>query len=364
MLNRLFEKRDDRVQQMLVSRGLVPMSSVSSSISEKESLAHSAVWSCVWLIADLLSTLPLKVYRTAGGKAVELPTTPSLFSSPSIEVSPIDWVSQHVTSLLMRGNAYGVVTSRDSMGWPTSIENVSPDVVRVSRDDKGKRTYRIGTRTVDASEVFHVIGRPWAGLPFGLSVIEYAARNIRLGLSTEKFGSDFFDSGGHPTGVLSTERDVSSEQAEAVKDRFVTATSGRGVVVLGQDLKYSPLQITPNESQFLETIAASDVTVARWFGVPPELIAAASSGQSITYANLNDRMRSLLIFALNPWLARLEYAYTTLLPRPQYVKFTTGGMLRADITTRYAAYKTGIDAGFLTVDEVRAYEDLPPIGGQ
>jgi len=364
MLSRLFEKRaTETLTQLLDSRGVRTATGLGP-IGEREALTHSAVWSCVWLIADLLSTLPLKVFRQVEGSAVEVSPLPSLFGSPSIEVSSLDWVSQHVTSLLLRGNAYGLVTARDQAGWPTAIENVSPDVVRVARDADGKRTYRVGSHDVDQSDIFHVIGRPWPGLPYGLSVIEFAARNIRLGLATEKFGSDFFAGGAHPTAILSTTKDVDAVQARAVKDRFKTATGSRDVVVLGQDLKYSPLQISPNESQFLETIDASAVTVARWFGVPPELIAASSSGQSVTYANLNDRMRSLLTFALNPWLERLQRAYSSLLPRPQYVRFATGGMLRADTASRYASYKLAIDAGFMTVDEVRSLEELPPLGGQ
>lgn len=362
MLSRLFERRYASISDLVGTFG-TRSSSVTGPVGEREALTHSAVWSCVWLIGDLLSTLPLKAFRTAQGRTVELDTLPSVFASPSIEVSAVDWVSQHVTSLLLRGNAYGVVTRRDAAGWPTAIENVSADVVRVSRDADGRRNYKIGSSAVDSSDVFHVIGRPWPGLPYGLSVIEFAARNIRLGLATEKFGSDFFAGGAHPTAILSTTKDVDAVQARAVKDRFKTATGSRDVVVLGQDLKYSPLQISPNESQFLETIDASAVTVARWFGVPPELIAASSSGQSVTYANLNDRMRSLLTFALNPWMKRLEDAYTALIPRPQYVKFGVGGMLRADQKTRYESHKLAIEAGFMTVDEVRALEELPPLGG-
>lgn len=365
MLGRLLERRSgESLTQILGAPSGRTRVGSAASMSESEALKHSAVWSCVWLIADLLSTLPLRVFRQASEKTVEVSPLPSLFATPSVEVSLLDWVSQHVTSLLLRGNAYGVVTARDGLGWPTSIENVSPDVVGVSRNSAGQRVYRVGSVQVDASDMLHIVGRPWAGLPVGLSVIEFAAKNIRLGLATQQFGSDFFDNGAHPTGLLSTSKDVNEAQAAAAKDRFRAAVGAREPVVLGQDLKYSALQIAPNESQFLETIAASDVTIARWFGVPPELIAASNSGQSVTYANLNDRMRSLLIFALNPWLERLQRAYSSLLPRPQYVRFATGGMLRADNASRYASYKLAIEAGFMTIDEVRALEELPPLGGQ
>ncbi len=358
MLAKLFERRSASIAEVLGMRRAATSS--SGPISEQQSLTHSAVWACVWLISDLISTLPLKVFRDADGRTVEIPT-PSLFASPSIEVSQLDWVSQHVTSLLLRGNAYGVVTARDRLGWPTAIENVNADAVRVTRSKDGQLVYRIGRSTLDQSEVLHIIGRPWAGLPVGLSVIDFAARNIKLGLEVEKFGADFFGAGAHPTGVLTTPRDVTAEAAAAAKDRFKAAVGARDVVVLGQDLKFSQMQINPDDSQFLETLGANAATVARWFGVPPELVSASVSGQSVTYANLNDRMRSLLIFALNPWVERMQRAYTQLLPRPQYVKFSTGGLLRADIETRYRTYAQGLSSGFLTVDEVRGWEELPPL---
>jgi HK97 family phage portal protein len=360
MLSRLFERRSETLTELVGRHGT--RSGGVTHVSESQALAHSAVWSAVWLIADLLSTLPVKVYRSSGGRPVEA-STPTVLASPSIEVGTVDWISQHITSLLLRGNAYGIVTTRDAQGWPTSIENVNADAVMVSRDKAGRRIYRVGSVDVDESNMFHVIGRPWAGLPYGISVLDFAARNIGMGLAAETFGDDFFRSGAHPTAILSTTKAVDSTQALAVKDRFKAAVGSRDVVVLGDDLKYSPLQIAPNESQFLETIGASAVTIARWFGVPPELIAANESGQSVTYANLNDRLRSLLMFALNPWQKRLEDAYTALLPRPQYVKFATGGMLRGDQKTRYESHKLAIDAGFMTVDEVRALEELPPLGG-
>jgi HK97 family phage portal protein len=130
--------------------------------------------------------------------------------------------------------------------------------------------------------------------------------------------------------------------------------------VLDNGAKYKPITIAPEESQFLETTKANVAAVARIYGVPPEMI-AGEVGNSLTYANVEQRSLDFLTYGVTPWLVRLERAISALLPRGQFVKFNAGALLRTTTKARYEAHEIGIRAGFLTVNEARALEDLPPL---
>jgi HK97 family phage portal protein len=125
-------------------------------------------------------------------------------------------------------------------------------------------------------------------------------------------------------------------------------------------VKYSQIQVSPEESQFLKTQEFSVQQVCRIYGVPPEMI-GADSGNSLTYANVEQRDLSLLKYTVGPWVTRLETAISALLPTGQHAKFNTAGLLRTDLTSRYASYAIGLSNGFLTVDEVRDLEDRAPL---
>ena len=340
-------------------------------VDSDSALRHTAVWGCIRLIAGTTSTLPVAQIATERGRRVEV--TPSrLLSAPSAVVSPITWRDMLVTSLLLRGNAYGIVTEVDRTGFPVGIELIHPD--RVSgRMENGRKVISWDGTDHDLwplGDGWHLPAFTVPGNPFGLSVIEYARTTIAGGLAAEAFGTQFFTDGAVPSAVLSTDQAVTKDQAAELKARFMSAINGkREPAVLGAGMSYQPISVRPDESQFLDSQRFSNEAIARIFGVPPEMIGAATSGQAITYANVEQRISWFLMFTLTPWLARIEEAMSALLPSGQSVKFRTGGLLRADIATRYSVYESAARIGRmtggqmpLTVDEMRALEDLPPLG--
>lgn len=333
-------------------------------INSDQAMRHAAVWACVRLIAGTVSTLPVDTLR--GRDEVTAP----LIESPSGLVSPITWRDQLMVSMLIRGNTYGVVTQVDRAGYPLSIELLHPDKVtgrvvdgrvRLSWDGRDHDLWPLG-------DAIHIPAFTVPGSPFGLSVIDYARTTIGSGLASEEWGARFFTDGAVPSAVLSTDQAITKDQAQEVKARFMAAVAGkREPAVLGAGVSYTPISVSPGESAFLETFRMSGENVCRLFGVQPEMIGMASSGQSVTYANREQRVQDFLTFTLSPWLARVEEALSNLLPRGQRVKFRTGGLLRADIQTRYAVYESSARIGRmaggempLTVDEMRELEDLPP----
>lgn len=328
------------------------------TVTPDQAMRLSAVWSCVRLLADTISTLPVDVYRD--GKNI---ATPPLLVTPAAGTPRHDWLYQVMVSLLLRGNAYGVITARSGATLlPAQVELVDPDQVQVDRRD-GVTSYRIGATGYEAEDVWHVRAYPVPGLPVGLSPVDYARQAIGLGLAAEKFGARFFGDGATPSGFLSTDQRLDQTQAETVATRWRQMHGDhRKIAVLAGGLKFNPITIAPDESQFIETQRFTVAQIARVFGVPPEMV-GSDSGGSLTYANVESRALDFLRYSVQPWLVRLEVALSALLPRQQNVKFNAGGLLRATTKERYDAHKVALDAGFLTVDEVRALEDLPPLEG-
>lgn len=332
---------------------------LGGTVDTDAAMRHTAVWACVRLLADTVSTLPVDVYRR--GEAEPL-ATPPLLVEPAAGTPRTDWLYAAMASLLLRGNAYGLVTARSGATLlPSQVELVHPDLVSVFVDPETQAvTYRIGGQAYGRTDVLHVRAYAMPGVLLGLSPVEYARQAIGLGLAAEKFGAQYFGDGAMPQGVLEAEGNISSEMAHALSARWESAHGGARKVAVLSGAKFVPITVKPEESQFIETQRLNVASIARVFGVPPEMI-GAEAGNSLTYANVEGRALDLLKYAVNPWLVRLENALGTLLPRNQYVKFNADGLLRTDTKTRYEAHKIGLDAGFLTVNEVRALEDLPPL---
>lgn len=352
------EDRSLTLEQLLAENTDPTWSGVT--VNADQALRLSAVWACVRLLADTVSTLPVDVYRR--GSRDPLPTPP-LLQEPAAGTPRHEWLEAVMRCLLLRGNAYGLVTARSgSTLLPAQVELVNPDLVTCRLTQDGSVEYRIAGQPYDRDQIWHVRAHVTPGSPTGLSVVDYARQSIGVGLAAEKFGAQFFGDHATPSGFLSTTKTMSREQTDYLIRRWKSLHQGaRRVALLTGDLKFTPVSIRPDESQFIETSGFNVRQVCRLFGVPPEMVGAESGG-SLTYANVEQRNLDLLRYCVGPWLVRLETALSALLPRQQFVKFNPDALLRSDTKTRYEAHEIALRAGFLTIDEVRALEDLPPLG--
>lgn len=345
-------------------------SSVSASVDDGTAMRHSAVWACVRLIAGVGSTLPIDQFRVVNGEQTPM-SLAQVLADPSADVSPSVWRYQFWSSLLLAGNAYGLITEFTASGFPRRIDILSPNDV-TWHDENGRWVTKVRNQQVDRWPV----GRLWhasmfasPGQPFGLSPIAHAARSINTGLEAEKFGGDFFTGGGHPTSILKTDQSPTPEQAKSAVDALTAATKDRRPVAFGSGWDLQQVQINPTDSQFLDTQRFTVEQIARVYGVFPEMIGAATSGSSVTYANREQRAADWLTYGLVPYLVPIEEAMSTLIPRPQRVKANVSAVLRSDLKTRYESYAMAADIGskggvpLLTVNEMRDLEDLPPVDG-
>lgn len=347
-------------------------------VSSDQAMRHAAVYACTRIIADAVASFPVDAYvGDVGmhlGQATRMVPKPVILSRPSDYLSGVQWLHQVMMSLLLQGNAYGLVSNMDRLGYPTQIDIVDPQKVTCRKSDghdrntitgetipSGVKVFKIGTSTLTSREMWHCPGPMMPGELAGLSPVKYASRLIGVGVEAENFGLDFFRNGIHPTAVASTDQPVTEDQAKIIKARLRQATANRDIPVLGAGLTLAPWMVTPQDSMLLEVQRFNEVMVCQVFGVPSEMISASSRGSTITYANREQRALDFLNNTINPWLTRLEDSFSLLFPRTTFVKFDTKALLKSDLQTRYQAWQTGLGAGFLSADEVRQFEDLPPL---
>jgi len=333
------------------------------NVTNETALRHSAVWACLRLRANLISTLPLDVFRRVGGVQIEAFKPPVLVNPGGERVGILEWLYSTQVDLDRAGNAIGLITERDSRGLAARIDLVPISEVAVVVRKGELYGYRIGgVMHTDLSQIWHERQYTVAGLPLGLSPVAYAAWSIGEYLSIQEFALDWFGSGTIPAAMLRNKAvTLTDAEADEVKARFKAAVAGRDLFTTGNDWEYEPIQAQVAGGEWINAKQFGIADIARFFDCPADLIDAAVSGQSITYANIGQRNLQLLIMHLGPTVVRREAALTQLTTRPTYVKLNTSALLRMDDQTRAAVQQTKILARTLTPDEAREQENLPPL---
>jgi HK97 family phage portal protein len=339
-----------------------------SSGDPEGAMRQATVWACANRIALSLAMLTPSAFRGPAlgtGQAIRL-QAPQMLVQPSSDMMMFGWTYSAWISLLLRGNVYGLIVERDrKLGYPTQVELQHPDQVKVRRLEDGTYEYRIRNEVVDPNTIWHRAINRMPGSKVGMSTIQYAARTTRTVQAAEAFGLQWFQDGGHPSGILqnSEAKMINQKDAVTVKERFLAAVHGsREPVVLSQGWDYKPIQIAPNESQFIETMKYSASDICRFFLIQPELVGAASDGSAVTYANVEQRSMDYLTHTISPRMIEWEgWLGQDFLPAGQYVKCDTSPLLRTNMLDRWKAYHMMIGSRAMTQDEVRAMEDLPPM---
>jgi HK97 family phage portal protein len=328
-------------------------------VTDETALRHSAVWACLRLRANLVSTMPVDVYRRVGEMKVEVPKPPVLINPGGERVGMMEWLYSTQFDLDRAGNAFGLITARDGLNLPARIELVPLADVTV-RQKNGVVSYRIGQQEYAANEVWHERQYTMAGLAVGLSPIAYAAWSIGEYLSIQQFALDWFGNGAVPSAHLkNTAKTINPDQAEETKRRFKAATSNQDLFVTGNDWEYNMIQAEAAGSEWLEAKRYGIGDIARFLDCPGDLIDAAAGG-SMTYANITQRNLQLLVMHLGPAIVRREDALSSLTSRPRFVKLNTDALLRMDPQTRAAMLRTQIESRQLAPSEARELEDRQP----
>ena len=346
-----------------------PIHPSRSFYGQDEALGLPALYSGAKLLADSVASLPLNVYTraTQDGRAMRY-RGPTIFDMPSVTGTLYDWLFTAMTSLVLQGNAWGFITGRDGYGYPTGIEWIPPEDVSVMDDEMQpwnplrSRIYVYG-RLMDRSELFHVRAFTLAGRTEGLSPLRAFATTILNGLEAQRYGTDWFRSGGFPPGTFqNNEIEIDADQAEEIRAMLTATIQRRQPLVYGRDWDYKPVVVPPNEAQFLQAMQMNATQVASVLGLPPDRI-GGTRGDSLTYSTV-EQSTLQVIEALRPWLVRLEHALFQVIPQNRYVRFNSDALLKTDLQTRTNIYKAWRDIGLRTTDEIRDLEDLEPMPGK
>ena len=324
------------------------------------------VYGCVRLITDSIATLPVDTFRLAGDLKTEIPK-PSWLESPTVDLDFTSWCTQVLSSLLLHGNAYVIVVRFPDGRGISELIPLDPCQVTVYREG-GRKAYRIGLAKFPG-EIVHIKGLMLPGSDVGCSPVEYARQSIGLGLATAKYGSEYFESEGNMPGVIEMPGRAQPETMRMVAESWRRRRSkgGRGLPgMLQEGATWKPTGVTNEQAQFLATRQFTAAEIAgQMFMVDPTELGIGVMGQSLTYANLEQRNTRFIRVALTPWIVRLERMLTTLLmDSSAFVRFNVDGFLRSDALTRAQSYEVLSGIGVLTIDEIRDLEDRGPLSDE
>ena len=377
MLERLFSRPTEEVRGQATTWGDWPGEGVyavtgSNAVTARSSLQLLAVYGCVRLITDSISTLPTIVYDVSStGVKTEIPK-PLWVKQPTIDLDFGSWCSQLLTSLLLHGNAYISVT-RDASANVVEAIPLDPSRVRVMREQGRKVFYVDGI--MSRAEIVHIAGLMMPGADAGLSPIDCARESIGLGIAAQAYGNNYFETDGNMSGVIEIPTKVTPGGLKDIAEVWQRKRSRRhrGLPgVLDGGATWKPTGVSNEAAQFLATRNYSAAEVCgQLFMVDPSDLGIAVNGTSLTYANLEQRNARRVQVTLLPWIVRIEEAVSTLLRGSQHIKFNVDGLMRADMAGRWQSYKTASDINataaaigqppVLLTSEMREFEDLDPL---
>lgn len=369
VFNRLFEQRAVSYQTLFAAGDDISLGTLSGvTLNNNTVFQVNAVFSAVSLISDTISTLPVDAYYREDETRYPLRPKPSWVDKPDIDSTREAFYSAVITSLLLDGNAFVRVFS-NARGEIVNLVVLNPQTVKIKRNGLGRIQFAIEgeSKALSSDELIHIPDVVRPGEVRGVSRVEALKENFGLALALEKFASTFFGQGTNLGGVIEFPGNLTQEQASDLAAGFDNRHKGwrRGhkTGVLSGGATFKATQIDPQQSQALDARHMAVEDIARAFNVPPHLLALPGTN---SYASVEQTNLAWVTHGLRPIIQKIEGALSPLLSRSAngegaYLKFNLDGLLRADIQSRMSAYSTGLQSGFLTINDVRRLEELAPM---
>jgi HK97 family phage portal protein len=332
------------------------------------SLSVNAVWACVSLISDTVSALPVDTYIRRDGIAYPYRPRPSWVAKPDVMIPSVAFWQQTMISLLIDGNAY-IRLFRDSSGEILNMMVLNPIAVNVRRNPFGQKLFVYtgeAGKELSTDDVLHIAGSIlMPGDLKGRSPIDTLKENIGLAISLESFAARFFGQGTTQNGVIEYPGALTAEQAENLSKSFDRQHKGfrkaHKTGILSGGATFKPTMVANDQAQMLDSRRLAVEDIARAYRVPTDMIGLNNGGQS--YNSIEQKQIAFVTHTLRPWLAKLEDAFSTLLPDSAYLSFSTDDLLRGDYATRIEGYAKMLQNGVLSANEVRRKENMRPVDG-
>lgn len=354
-------------------------SNSGESVTITSALGLSATWACVNLLAGTIASLPLMIYRTDSNGvrtvAKDHPLYWVLHDSPNYDQTAVDFWEFMAACIELHGNAYAEIQKRAN-GDVYSLTPIAPDAMTARRTDSGDIEYRwtdeTGAANVAKQErILHIRG--FGGGPLGgASTLSVCRNTFGAAQATDRAASTMFANGALPSGVLSTDKTLTAAQRKEAEDlltqKFVGALNAGRPMLLDNGVTWHQLTISPEDAQMLESRKFSGEEICRLFGVPPAMVGYGDKSSNWGTGKEQDVL-GFQKFNLRRRLKRIEQALMKQLLSARdrldgiTIEFNLEGLLRGDSEARAAFYKSGLNDGWLTINEVRAIENLAPVDG-
>lgn len=366
MLGNLFESRAISFQTVWGSGSDIELLNQSGTvITNKSSMEIVAFFSAVSLISDTISTLPIGAYRRELGQRVYLNNRPAWVDQPDVDSSRSAHYQQVLVSLMTSGNSYTRVF-RNNSGEVVNLVVLDPMKVNVTRSAIGRKifTYEGEANGLTSDDIIHLTDVLEPGAIKGISRVEKLKEALGVASALQSYAARFFGQGATTQGIIEYPGDLKPEQAKNLRDGFDSAHKGfrkaHRTGILTGGATYKTTTVNNDAAQFLESRRFAVEEIARAFNIPLSFMGIPGTQ---SYASVEQNAIQFVTHCLRPYIEKIEWSYSRLLGAGEFIKFNVDGLMRGDFNSRTTAYNSALLTGWLSVDDVRRFEDLPPVEG-
>ncbi|MDR2309022.1 MAG: phage portal protein [Paucimonas sp.] len=346
-------------------------------VTVKTALSISMVWSCVKILSESLSGLPLKLYEdNQGRRALVAGNDPmlKLLRKPNPFMTRLNFLKFVVVNMALRGNAFALI-ERNVHGTPIGLVPLDGRSVKIDTEEeliylvtpKEGETFPVSPEYMLHFKLFSLDGI------VGLSPIEYQAETMGLAKAGQQWSARFMRKGGFTGGYVIYEQFLTEAQQARILAKFPDVRKGDAddigkMAILQGNPKIVPAGISQKDAQFIESQQFQEEALAGIYGVPLWLANRAGK-TSIMGSNLEQQLTGFITFGLKPYIDSVEDELNDKLfgSGQRFVEFVVEGLLRADSAGRASYFQAALGgsggSGWLSIDEVREKENYPPLGG-
>ncbi len=363
-----FRKEDRAISFQTVWGAGADLDTVNPSgvnINQNSAFEVVAFWSAVSLISDTIATLPVDSFIRQDGTRRPYRPRPAWVDQPDVDMTRQAHYQQVLVSLLVNGNSYTRIF-RNGAGDVVNLICLDPSTVQVKRSAVGRKIFIVDgeDKTLSSDDIVHITDLIQPGSLTGLSRVERLKEALGLSSAMQTFAARFFGSGATTQGIIEFPGNLTPDQAKQLRDGFDSAHRGfrraHKTGVLSGGASYKQTTVPNDAAQFLESRRFSVEEIARAFNIPLSMMGVPGTQ---SYASVEQNAIQFVTHTLRPYIEKLEWAYSRLLPVEAFLAFNTNGLLRGDFNSRITAYATGLQSGFMSVNDVRKLEDMSPAEG-
>ena len=339
--------------------------------SSDRALQIGTVYACSKILGEDVGSLPLFMFersrdRKESSKAYDHPLYEKLHDLSNPDTSAISFRESLTSAAALTGMGYARI-ARNSQNDVAALWQLAPSEVTRDKDQRGNDHFLVTERggpqkTYARKDIFTLPGFSFDGY-IGNNVLKYACKSIGLADSAQAYAQEFFDNDHTPGVVLEHPGKLTLSAIELMKEAWKKAVASHGVAVTSEGIKVNTYGQTNDKAQLIEQRKFQVVEICRWFRMPPHKLADLDRAH---FTNVEQQDTDYFRSTLRPWLVRWEQAvYRNLLSVTERTKFfaehSVEGFLRGDFKTQTEGFRSMLEKGVFSINEVRAFLNQNPI---